>query len=1072
MRKSKKTLAILAIIAMVFMMVPVQAFADTAAGANRLSGADRVGTAIAIANNGWATGASTVIVAPADDANLVDALAVAPLAGQLGAPILLTGKDGLDPQVQAELATLKATTVYAVGALSPAVIASLKAAAGVTVNQIQGADRFATAAQVAAKLTAPAGTFVVAYNGLADAMSAASYAAANNYAILIADTNGMLPASETVVGTKTYTVGGQVTAIAGATSLAGADRYATNDAVLSALTYKYDKVFVANGETLVDALAGAALAAKTGSPIVLANATGATAAAKVNANLTASSQVIAFGGTGVVSDAVLGSVVYTPPAVLAVSSVSAIDLNQVKVVFSQIVDKTSAQNIANYQINGVPIVAGSQAVLQSDNQTVLVTLNNAQSQYSSAVFTAKNVYASDNVRIVPSNSATLTFSDTAVPTVVSATASGNQSVKVVFSEPVLMDASFAGAAGSNFQIDGQAAANAGFSNATVNNATASNYATSITLNFAVALSAGQHTLTVPSGVIGTSLSDAAYFAVAKTTVNFGVNTVTNAPVVTGVTGQNNGTVYVTFNRGMDTTSAVTTLANYTIGTVNPTAAKFTDSTNTVVKLTFNSGVVAQGANVIAVNKNVKDSYGNALDPNNDVRVSFNATSDTTPPTVSSVVMISSTDLRVKFSETVNAIYANNTANYTLKDSSGTNISSNITAIAPVSPDANGNSDTYDVTVTALAGSQYTLKITNVQDLAATPNVMADYTATVTGNDTTAPTALDALQVTNSSKQVVVEYSEVMSDATIINAQNYAYQGEDGNWHALPTSTTVVSGNGDKNVTITFPTGYTVDYTGSAGAGSANYVKVIRVANVTDAAGNVLSGIAQQITLTQAALASTGPQMTAKSFTLSSNSTQVLATIGFDQPVTSLVKGDFTVAGKTPDSAYISGNNVVLVFTDTTTTTGAIAVIKAAGVNAAVATVSTTSTNAAGAPIKAIVATNVYNNQIAPKVLSAVASIGAKTVTITFSSPIDSGIQGLYTDDFTITQNGTVLTVNSALASGNTLTLNMSAVSASVLTVRANAATIDVRTLADGAGNNVKYVPSTTDLNGIPVTPGA
>ncbi|MFZ3372139.1 MAG: cell wall-binding repeat-containing protein, partial [Desulfitobacteriaceae bacterium] len=318
MRKFKKSIASLSIIAMVLMMIPVQVFAVDTPAPTRLADVDRVGTAIAIANNGWAAGASTVIVAPADDANLVDALAVAPLAGQLGAPILMTYKDSLDARVQAEISTLKATTVYAVGALSPAVVNSLNAISGATVTQIQGADRFATAAQVAAKLIAPAGTFVVAYNGLADAMSVASYAAANKYAIMIADTNGNLPASETAVGTKTYTVGGQVAAIAGATSLKGADRYATNDAVLKALTYTYDNVYVANGETLVDALAGSVLAAKTNSPIVLANTAGATAAAGVNKNMTSSSKVIAFGGTAVVPNSVVAglgyNVVVVPPS--------------------------------------------------------------------------------------------------------------------------------------------------------------------------------------------------------------------------------------------------------------------------------------------------------------------------------------------------------------------------------------------------------------------------------------------------------------------------------------------------------------------------------------------------------------------------------------------------------------------------------------------------------------------------------------------------------------------------------------------------------------------------------------
>ena len=717
-------------------------------------------------------------------------------------------------------------------------------------------------------------------------------------------------------------------------------------------------------------------------------------------------------------------------------------------------------------------------MLQSDNQTVLVTLDTAQSQFSSAVFTVKNVYASNALNVIPTSNTTLTFSDTTVPTVASVTAIGNKQVKVVFSESVLMPTLFDSNAGVNFQIDGQAATNSGFSTVSSRTVgtdiTSTNYANSITLNFAVALSAGQHTLTVPAGVVMTSLSDAANFALAKTTVNFAVNSVTTSPTISGVTGQNNGTVLVTYNRGMDPslTGAALTLANYSIGGINPATAKYTDSTDTVVQLGFATGAVASGANVLVINKNVADSYGNVLDADNDVRVSFTATSDTTAPTVTSVVMISSPDLRVKFSESVNAVYAKNIANYTLKDSAGTDITSNITTLTALSPDVNGNSDTYDLTISpALTGSQYTLKIVNIQDLAATPNVMADYTATVTGSDTTAPTVTDALQVTGSTSQVVVEYSEVMN-ANITTAASYAYQGHDGSWYALPASATVVAGNGNKNVTITFPTGYTVDAAGT-GAATSFVVEQIRVANVSDVAGNTLSGIAQSIDITPAASAITGPTYTANSFTLSSNSTQVLATIGFNQPVTSLVKADFNVVSIVPDSAYISGNNVVLVFTNTAN----MATIKAAGVTAQVKTVGTASTNSAGAPIIAIAATSVYNDQIAPALVATpvVAAHTGNTVTITLNGPIDAGIQGLYTDDFTVIQGGAVLSVSSATVAGAVLTLNIDlttpVTAGAQVTVRANASKIDIQSKADGAGNNVKYVPTTTDTNGYTVVAG-
>ncbi|CAA7599617.1 Carboxypeptidase, regulatory domain protein [Acididesulfobacillus acetoxydans] len=386
MRKSKKTLAILAIVAMVLMLVPVQAFAGTTTATSRLAGTDRIGTALAVAQQGWASGAANVIVAPADDANLVDALAVAPLAGQLKAPILLTYKASLSSRVQTEIATLKATKIYAVGALSSTVISQLKAISGVTVTVLQGADRTNTAADISAQLTNPAGTFVVGYNGLPDALSVASYAAANDYAIVVANPDGTVPSSEKIYGSKTYVLGGPtlVQDISGATRLAGTDRYGTNTQVLTTLSYKYNNVYVANGETLVDALAGSSLAAQTNAPIVLGNTlnntVAAPAASAIAGNITSSTNVIALGGTGVVPDSMVTLVANGQGSVTPPSNVSIANLN----VSGQTVGDGSASAPAVAPINTAVKVSTTVSGTSAANASMLYLVS------SSSNITAKD----------------------------------------------------------------------------------------------------------------------------------------------------------------------------------------------------------------------------------------------------------------------------------------------------------------------------------------------------------------------------------------------------------------------------------------------------------------------------------------------------------------------------------------------------------------------------------------------------------------------------------------------------------------------------------------------------------
>lgn len=174
----------------------------------------------------------------------MDALAAAPLAGKT-APILLTDNNTLTAATQAELVKLGVKNVYVVGSINQTVVDQVNTLDGVTSTVLKGPDRIGTVAAISSKVPVPAGSFVVGYGALADALSVASYAAANNYLILVANPDGSLPASEAVYqGSTVYIIGGPtlVADIPGATRLFGIDRFATNQAVLNALTYTYDNL--------------------------------------------------------------------------------------------------------------------------------------------------------------------------------------------------------------------------------------------------------------------------------------------------------------------------------------------------------------------------------------------------------------------------------------------------------------------------------------------------------------------------------------------------------------------------------------------------------------------------------------------------------------------------------------------------------------------------------------------------------------------------------------------------------------------------------------------------------------
>ncbi|MDR0434402.1 MAG: cell wall-binding repeat-containing protein [Gracilibacteraceae bacterium] len=254
----------------------------------RLAGADRYQTAARIAQAGWES-AENVVLASGADASLVDALAVAPLAKLLGAPILITESSRLSEAAAAELRRLGARNVYLAGGSGvigqPVVDAVV--AMGARAIPLGGADRFATAANIAAEIARRSesiSTVVVttAYSN-ADALSIASIAAANGWPILLAGRDALPAAARSFINehgvSQAYVIGGHgavgdavFTSLPDPVRLGGGDRYATNLAVLRffADRLNYSRgLFIASGANnhLVDALTSSAYIA--GAPLVL-----------------------------------------------------------------------------------------------------------------------------------------------------------------------------------------------------------------------------------------------------------------------------------------------------------------------------------------------------------------------------------------------------------------------------------------------------------------------------------------------------------------------------------------------------------------------------------------------------------------------------------------------------------------------------------------------------------------------------------------------------------------------------------------------------------------------------------
>ncbi len=290
----------------------------------RLSGNDRFETAVAIAEQGWRDGAGNVVLVYAFD--FPDALAAAPLAKKLNAPILLTAKAELSSTTLVELEKLKTkqiTLIGGTGVISQNVEDVLVAKYGRdNVTRYGGLTRYATAAAIAEAM-GPTDKAVLV-NGEAghypDALAISPYAASNGIPILFTEA-ARLPA-ETAQALTTQNIGttivvggeGAVAAavfnqLPGAGRYGGADRYATAVAVIEGLEHKLTEIYVVTGLNFPDALTAGNLASYTQSPLLMVD-NGLPEAIKtfLTTTKTAVAEIKIIGGKGVITDAQVNAI--------------------------------------------------------------------------------------------------------------------------------------------------------------------------------------------------------------------------------------------------------------------------------------------------------------------------------------------------------------------------------------------------------------------------------------------------------------------------------------------------------------------------------------------------------------------------------------------------------------------------------------------------------------------------------------------------------------------------------------------------------------------------------------------
>lgn len=234
----------------------------------QIIGKDRYETAAKLADK---LGNYDTVILVNSDKTMADGLSAASLAGKLNAPILPVKQNKIPDSVMQRIE--KAKNVYIIGgteAISKDVENKLSSK---EITRVSGKTRYETSQKIAEMM----GNYTEAYivNGLtgeADAMSISSVAAKKGAPIIVTD--GKKSDYVKKSGTNYTVIGGEkavtkeLASKYSADRISGANRYETNRAVIMKYYASVGTIYLANGETMIDALTASLVAKDNGVVLV------------------------------------------------------------------------------------------------------------------------------------------------------------------------------------------------------------------------------------------------------------------------------------------------------------------------------------------------------------------------------------------------------------------------------------------------------------------------------------------------------------------------------------------------------------------------------------------------------------------------------------------------------------------------------------------------------------------------------------------------------------------------------------------------------------------------------------
>ncbi|MGG1532151.1 hypothetical protein [Brevibacillus agri] len=487
-----------------------------------------------------------------------------------------------------------------------------------------------------------------------------------------------------------------------------------------------------------------------------------------------------------------------PTGDLKVESVSAINASQIQIVFSDVVDETSAIAAGNVTFDGF---TANTRELQEDGKTLIVTTNTPIKVKTDVVVTVKGVKLdADNNKVVPTFTKVISVEDTVKPEVASIVAKTNgasaSTATVTFTEPVK--------AAAVIKIDGVVAG-------------ATQAGSKVTLSNLNLDATKTHTLEI------VNLTDTADNVTPLVTKTFTVTTDVNAPQVSSLAAKGDHQILVTFNKPVTLASVQAAvgnkikdelLADVNVDTIKvATPGATTSDTQFIIPVKDKLFTTATSRTLTVVfNKDIVDTLGNKSEA---VTKTVTLTKDVTAPAITSIQAKKAADgkteaIVVNFSEGVLAQAAGfDVAKIRVLAPNGTDATTNFFATAQPAIAEGATKATVNLKVATQLSGVYTFIIAKdaVSDLAETANTSAAFTSTVDfGAAPTGEFKIDPSDVTSSKNKnntITVNYKQVVKGGAVAGSatdvNNYTLGGK-----ALPQGTIITLSADQKQAIIDLP----------------------------------------------------------------------------------------------------------------------------------------------------------------------------------------------------------------------------------------------------------------------------